>query len=224
MNLVFRHIKRFGRLQKYLYDNESVNVMKWVAIVICILFLTACAQTEKPSEITYKSEVVDTKLNETGNVTVNQSIEEPSEILLQNDSAGNNTNTSDVTGAVVGDTYPATPEEMNVTPEEELSIADQYRLMPALKSAVMNSSCYDIMWDGFDEHKKNWPVEIVKELRFEYLSGQRFKGWILSRLMISRLQLDSQSTVVMVENLSVSCPDKHDFSVDWEFELARLRH
>jgi hypothetical protein len=197
--------------------------MKWVAIVICILFLTACAQTEQPSETTYKPEVVET--NKTvENVTIenNETVNES----VKNETVNESSNVSfQVTGAaVVGDTYPATPEEMNVTPEQDLSIAAQYKLTPVLESAVMNSSCYNITWEGLEEQQKIRPVEIKKDLQFSYLGGQRFKGWILSRLMISRLQLDSQSTVVMVENMSVSCPDKHDFTVDWEFELARLHH
>jgi len=182
------------------------------AYLACILVLTACIQVQQPVDETVDApEVIVT--NET---VVNESLNAPESNIqiLEPDIITNDTTdtieaniSSAITGLVI----------------EDLSLAKQHKMIPVLESAVSNSSCYSLTWEGIDEQVTRWPLEVTKDMRFEYLGGESWKGWITSKLSLSRKLMDAETISVMIDNLSVSCPDTPNFSIDWEIAL-RIRN
>lgn len=111
--------------------------------------------------------------------------------------------------------------EENFTDIIDLTVAQQHKMIPLLESAVRNSSCYNFNWLGIESQNTRWPIEVKKEVRFEYLGAKFFKGWILYSLWLSRDRLATESVVVTVDDLVVLCPDAKDFTIDWDRALLR---
>ncbi len=187
------------------------RIMKSVIIIaICFLFLMACVQIEQPvNETTYKPEFVMTNKT-TEKVSMNVTKEQNVSVHVKNE-----TNISVIP--------PNESVQTNITMEEDLTIAEQYKMIPVLESAVQNSSCYARTWDGIEEQEKRWPLQVKREMRFEYLGGKQFKGWVFSTLSLSRIKLDSETTPVIVDNLVVSCSNATNFSIDWDMALLRTQ-
>jgi len=111
----------------------------------------------------------------------------------------------------------------NVTDVEivELTIGQQGKMIPLLENAVKNSYCYDLTWEGIEVQNTRWPLETRKEMRFEYLGGKLFKGWIVYLLYLSNDRLASETVSVLVNDLVVDCLDATNFTVDWQKILFR---
>jgi len=113
------------------------------------------------------------------------------------------------------------PPVENVTDVVELTIGQQGKMIPLLENAVKNSYCYDLTWEGIEAQHTRWPLEIRKEMSFEYLGGKLFKGWIVYLLYLSKDRLASETVSVLVNDLVVDCLDAKNFTVDWQKILYR---
>jgi len=181
--------------------------MKAFAGVVFLLILTACAQVVEPEEEA-PTEVYVVQTNMTPNV---------SKVTVKPVTA--EANISQVNGAETDMFKKYDISEIPMV--QELSIGKQHKMLPKLLSLTGNSSCYNMTWEGFDEQVQRWPLEIRKEMRFEYIEVEKFKGWIVSKLFKGRKMVDSQFTVVNIENEIVSCLNAKNFTIDWEKEVEQ---
>jgi len=180
--------------------------MKFLGVVIFLL-LAACAQVVEPEQET-PAEVYVVQTNKTPNVT---------KVTVKPATAEAN-----ITQANGAETDMFKKYDISEIPMvQELSIGKQHKLLPKLNSLTGNSSCYNMTWVGFDEQSGRWPLEIRKEMRFEYIEVEKFKGWIVSKLFKGRKMVDSQFTVVNIENEIVSCLNAKNFTIDWEKEVEQ---
>lgn len=174
-------------------------MMRWVVL---LLFLASCVVVE-PEVTVYTPEVVQSvqPVDESPSF-VNDSIESDYIPVLMDFTEGNYT----------------APEVV-----VDLSLSEQHKLIPLLEFAVKNSSCYNVSWIGMENYSEAQITE-RQELRFEYLGGQKFKGWVFSELILLKEQVASGTNAVMVENLVVECIDEPVFNVDWRRVDAKLAY
>jgi len=116
------------------------------------------------------------------------------------------------------------PQYLTLEQVEELSIAKQHKRLPLLENVTENSACAEYSFTGFEENS-DLPVDVKRQLRFEYVSGLTFRGWILFELLLDGEQVAAETAKVLVENETVECLDEGNFSVDWDkirrrFELT----
>lgn len=192
----------------------------WVVLVV----MAACAMpAEEPGQteevISYEvyegAEPADnTSMAEvTGNETavpveqaVNDSLSNASlEVPAPVNASGNATNSSNSTVEVV---------------VEQLSIAKQHKMLPEIEALVEASPCVEFTWTGIED--QSIPVEVEQQLRFTYLTGLVFKGWVLSLLKLQGEVMASETVEVLVSYGEVFCVDEGNFTVDWE--AIRRKH
>ncbi len=164
----------------------------------------ACVQIEPVNETIYKTEAFNVSEPKVNNAVpeMESNINSLEPDIITNESVPSEA--ALITGSVI----------------EDLSIGKQNKMIPELQSAVGNSSCYNITWDGFDVESARWPLEVRKEMRFDYLGGSSWKGWIASKLFISSKMLTANTVSVKIEDLSVSCENSTNFAIDWNRTLA----
>jgi hypothetical protein len=174
--------------------------------VIFMLLLAACVQVAE-------------EINETQNATV---------YTITPVTVKTNKTVQNATPTLAPTPQPTIMPEANVSEnvtvvEEivELTIAQQAKMIPLLENAVKNSYCYDLTWDGIESQNTRWPLEIRKEMRFEYLGGKLFKGWIVFSLYLSNDRLASETASVLVNDLVVDCLDAKNFTINWQKALFR---
>jgi hypothetical protein len=165
-----------------------------VALIV-LLLLASCIVVEEPvNETVYKPTVINaTKpVNVTPEIPVNVSF------------GRTNWSKPNIAPENVSPVYVIT----------DLTIAQQHKMIPLLESAVRNSSCYSVGYAGF-ENQSDIPLKLEKQLRFEYLGGSSWKGWILNLVTLNKDKVASETAEVLVDNLSVTCLDTENFSFDW---------
>src|SRR5574341_1638165 len=176
--------------------------------VVAVLLLVSCVQYVEPevNETVYSPEVVQAATPMPQNMTQEPEIN----ATVLNETIQNVTeNTSNaITGSVV--------EEF-----EDLSIGAAHKLTPELEAAVRNASCYNLTWIGLAEQQQKRPIEVRKIIRFNYMGGRLFKGWIASTISINNEMIDSQTVEVLVEFMQVTCIDNENFTIDWDEKLKR---
>ncbi len=187
--------------------------MKWLWIVA--LLLVSC--TVAPDEIVYKAEIVS---------TTNSIAKEPVKLtqpkMVPAETPEFSVNIPniyepDIEGLAVAEIPEVAPvETVNLT-GEGLSLARQHKMIPFLEEAVKSSPCYSLTWEGIESQPTTWPLEVRKEMRFEYLGEDLFKGWIGYSLWLSKERLASETVAVMVDNLVVECPEVANFFIDWDY-------
>ena len=182
--------------------------MKYAYVIALLLLLVSCI------------EVVEETANKTANETVYTPVVVKANKTVQNVIQNVSLPIQNLTVANVSVENVSEPLE-NETVIVDLTIAKQAKMIPLLENAVKNSSCYNLTWDGIGDQKTHWPMEVRKDLRFDYLGGQLFKGWIVFSLYFAKNRLTSETISVMVDNLAVDCPDTKNFTVDWQRLLAR---
>ena len=177
-----------------------------VAIIVLIVAGVACVQIteEQVNETVYKADVVQT--NKTvSNATLPKKVSKPVLNITEN-----NTVENEITGSAVD-------EEVF----EDLSIGAAYKMVPELEAAVRNASCYNLTWNGLEEQQLKRPIEVRKTMRFNYMGGRLFKGWIVPSLHINNDMIDSQTVEVLVEFMQVTCLDNENFTIDWAAKLQK---
>ena len=178
--------------------------------IVALLLLVSCTVVDEPvNETVYKSQVVNTVKHNASEQVVKVSAETPA--LSANIP---NIYEPDIIGLPVDET--PVPKPVNLTVSEDLSLAQQHKMIPLLEDAVKASQCYKLTWEDIENQHTRWPLEVRKEMRFEYFGEKLFKGWIVYSLWISKDRLASETVAVMVDNLIVDCPDTNNFSIDWE--------
>ncbi len=183
----------------------EMKTVFWVA-VLCLV-LVSCIQIveeEASKEVVYTPEVV--KANKTSeNVTVNVTIEHPTNISVSN--MTNATNTTNQFG----------------TDAEWLSIGAQHKLVPEMEELVKASECYQVTFENASQYVGQNGLEIVKEIRFDYLGGKAFKGWILNKLVKRFDVFASENFEVLVDDREVIClDDPVPIPIDWQKVLSKL--
>jgi len=88
-------------------------------------------------------------------------------------------------------------------------------MIPELENLVLNSPCYDFTWAGVEEALADLPLELEKEMKFVYANGLAFNGWILSKLVLRKEQIATETVKVLVDDKEVTCVDEGDFEIDW---------
>ncbi|MEM3154562.1 MAG: hypothetical protein QW165_03305 [Candidatus Woesearchaeota archaeon] len=179
--------------------------MKWVvAFIVLVVASVACVQIVDyaQNETVYKPEVVQSIKADLQKKT--EILPTPTEEAIQNETNFSNS----ITGSVVEEVF------------EDLTIAQAHKMIPELEAAVRNASCYNLTWNGLSEQKL--PLEVKKEMRFNYMGGRLFKGWIVSRLSLKNDLVDAQTVEVLVEWMQVTCLDTENFTIDWDAKLKRL--
>ncbi len=195
--------------------------MKVFLGVAVLLLLAACIQfvPEQKNETAYTSEVV--QVNKTiANVTeIPKNITKKPKIIIEvsenltnekNDSITESNSSNAITGGAV--------ENVSV----DLTIGAAHKMIPQLEEAVKNAPCYNLTWNGIEEQLQRRPMDFRKEMRFEYVGGRLFKGWILSVISINRAMIDSQTVQVIVEDMQVTCLDTDNFTIDWDNKLKKF--
>lgn len=181
-----------------------------VAVVVLIVACVACVQIveEQANETVYKADVI--QANKTvSNVT--KKVSKPVNISITLNSSANDSNSSNsITGSAVD-------EEVF----DDLSIGAADKLTPELEAAVRNASCYNLTWNGLAEQQQKRPIEVRKAMRFNYMGGRLFKGWIVPSLHINNDLIDSQTVEVLVEFMQVTCLDNENFTIDWAEKLKK---
>jgi hypothetical protein len=190
--------------------------------VIVLLLLAACIQfvPEEKNETTYTSEIVQTNNTVTNVTEIPKNITKKPKIVIKVSenvtdqtkvSIENNINASNsITGGVV--------ENVSV----DLTVGAAHKMFPQLEEAVKNAPCYNLTWNGIEEQLQRRPIDIRKEIRFEYVGGRLFKGWILSVMSINSAMIDSQTVQVIVEEMQVTCLDTDNFTIDWDSKLKKF--
>ena len=182
-----------------------------IVVMLCSLLLAGCAKVVEepaPIEVIYMPEVIKADKPVENNQTIEQNI------TVQTSEQNLSENFTE-------------PVPLNVSVEpyvepEFLTVGAQHKMLPALEKAVKASQCYQVTWENATEHLAPNRLEVKKELRFEYLGALLFKGWILTKLMRDWDILTSETTTVLVDNLSVTCLDERlNFSIDWEKTLSK---
>lgn len=97
---------------------------------------------------------------------------------------------------------------------EDLSIGQQYKMMPELEALVEESECYEYTFEGIEQYS-HLPIEVKKSVHLDYLGGKSWKGWILSLLFVRDAQMESGTSTVLIEDETVHCLDEENFSIDW---------
>jgi hypothetical protein len=190
--------------------------------VVVLLLVTACIQfvPEDKNETTYVSKIVQTN-NTIANATViSKNMTKKSKISI--DVSENLTNQTEIsivenqtndsnliTGSMI--------ENVSV----DLTIGAAHKMFPQIEEAVKKTQCYNLTWNGFEEQQMLRPIEIKKEMRFEYVGGRLFKGWILLIMNLNGAMIDSQTVQVIVEEMQVTCLDTDNFSINWDEKLKK---
>jgi hypothetical protein len=193
--------------------------------VVVLLLVTACIQfvPEEKNETTYTSEVVQTN-NTIANATAvpkNMTIK-PKVVIDVSENLTNQTEISIVENQT-NDSNPITGsiiENVSV----DLTIGAAHKMFPQLEEAVKNAPCYNLTWNGIEEQQMLRPIEIKKEMRFEYVGGRLFKGWILLIMKLNSAMIDSQTVQVIVEEMQVTCLDTDNFTINWDEKLKRFNN
>ena len=177
--------------------------------VVLALILIACVQIVEegaPEEVVYKPDVI--KANKTvENIT--KSVELPVNVSFSN--VTNTTNLTNTTNQFGTDAV-------------WLSIGTQHKMVPELEELVKASACYQVTFENATEYTSQYGLEIKKDLRFNYLGGLAFKGWILNKVMKRYDVLASQNFEVLVDNKEVICiDDPVPLQIDWKKVLSRIR-
>ncbi len=191
--------------------------------VAVLLLLAACIQfvPEEKNETTYTSEIVQTNNTVTNVTEIPKNMTKKAKIVI--DTSENVTNQSEIsivenqtnesnsiTGSIV--------ENVSV----DLTIGAAHKMFPQLEEAVKNAPCYNLTWSGIEEQLQRRPIDIRKEIRFEYVGGRLFKGWILSVMSINSAMIDTQTVQVIVEEMQVTCLDTDNFTIDWDSKLKKF--
>lgn len=187
--------------------------MKLLWGVVVLLLLAACIQfvPEETNETTYSSEVINvTAANFT---EVPKNITKTPKVSLTADILNETNSSNSITGSAV-------EEEVF----EDLTIGAAHKMIPALEEAVRNASCYNLTWNGFAEQQQKRPLEVKKVMRFNYMGGRLFKGWIASTVSINNDMIDSQTVEVLVEFMQVTCLDTENFTIYWAEKLKKYEH
>lgn len=180
-------------------------------LVVLGLILASCVQIkeeEPPKEVIYKPEIF--KADKTvENVTIIKTVELPVNVSFSNvTNVTNVTNTTNQFG----------------TDAEWLSIGAQHKLVPELEELVKASECYQVTFENASEYLAQNGLEIKKELRFDYLGGRAFKGWILNKVVRRYDVLESQNFEVLIDDKDVICiDDPVPMMIDWKKVLSKLR-
>ncbi len=181
-----------------------------VAAIVLLVASVACIQIadEQANETVYKADVV--QANKT-NATITKKVSKPVNISYTVTASTNFSNVSNtITGSVVdGEVF------------EDLSIGAADKMKPELEAAVRNASCYNLTWNGLAEQQLKRPIEVRKTIRFNYMGGRLFKGWIVPSLHINNDMIDSQTVEVLVEFMQVTCLDNENFTIDWSEKLKK---
>ncbi len=183
-------------------------------LVVLGLILVSCVQIveeESPKEVIYKPDVI--KTNKTAdNVTVNQSVELPVDI------SSNLTNATNVTNANL-----TNKTNQFGTDAEWLSIGAQHKMIPELEELVKASPCYQVTFENASQYVGQNGLEVKKELRFDYLGGRAFKGWILNKLVKRFDVFASENVEVLIDDKEVIClDDPVPIPVDWQKVLSKI--
>ncbi len=184
-------------------------------LVVLSLFLVSCVEIveeELPMEVVYKPAII--KTNKTiSNVTI-RTVEHPVNVSVSSVTAINVTNSANVTN---------TTNQFG-TDAVWLSIGAQHKLIPELEELVKASACYQVTFENASDYVSQYGLEIKKELRFDYLGGLAFKGWILNKVVKRYDVLASQSFEVLVDDKEVICiDDPVPMVIDWKKVLSRVR-
>jgi hypothetical protein len=181
-----------------------------VAVIVLIVASVACVQVvqEQTNETIYKADVV--QANKTvSNVT--KKVSKPVNVSYTVNSSANFTDVSnEITGSAVDE-----------EPFEDLSIGAADKMKPELEAVVKSASCYNLTWNGLEEQQKLRPIEVRKAMRFNYMGGRLFKGWIVPSMYINNDMIDSQTVEVLVEFMQVTCLDNENFTIDWVEKLKK---
>jgi len=185
-------------------------------LVVLGLILVSCVQIveeEAPKEVVYKPAII--KTNRTiSNVTINRTVEHPVNVSASNVTAINVTNSTNLTNAT----------NQFGTDAVWLSIGAQHKLIPELEELVKASACYQVTFENASEYVGQYGLEIKKEIRFDYLGGLAFKGWILNKVVKSYNVLASQNFEVLVDDKEVICiDDPVPMAIDWKNVLSKVR-
>lgn len=180
------------------------------------LVLASCIQIveeETPKEIIYKPAIIKTDKT-SSNVTINKTVEHPVNVSVSNVTAINVTNSTNLTN---------TTNQFG-TDAVWLSIGAQHKLIPELEALVKASACYQVNFENASEYIGQYGLDIKKEVRFDYLGGLAFKGWILNKVVKSYNVLASQSFEVLVDDKEVICiDDPVPMAIDWKNVLSKIR-
>ena len=187
--------------------------MKAVWIVVLFLVLVSCVKIveEPPEEVVYKPEIV--KANKAVvNLTVNKSVDFP--VLSNKTNITNSTNMTNSTNST----------NQFGTDAVWLSIGAQHKMIPELEELVKASNCYQVTFENASDYLSQYNLEIKKEIRFDYLGGMAFKGWILNKVVRRYDVLASQNFEVLVDNNQVIClDDPVPMPIDWNKVLLKVR-
>lgn len=175
------------------------------------MILVSCVQIveeKAPEETVYKPEVVKAE-KPSVNVTVNKSVELPVNVSFSNVTiAANATNATNQFG----------------TDAVWLSVGAQHKLVPELEELVKASECYQVTFENATEYTAQYGLEIKKELRFNYLGGLAFKGWILNKVVKKYDVLASENFEVLVDDKEVICLDEPvPLQIDWKKVVSGIR-
>lgn len=186
--------------------------------VAVLLLLAACIQfvPEEKNETKYTSEIIQTSKPVSNTTEIPNNITKKPEIEIEisenitNESLIIESNSSNaITGGVV--------ENISV----DLTIGAAHKMIPQLEEAIKNAPCYNLTWNGFDDQQMRRPIEIKKEMRFEYVGGRLFKSWILFIMNLNSAMIDSQTVRVIVEEMQVTCLDTDNFTINWDEKLKK---
>jgi 3-oxoacyl-ACP reductase-like protein len=181
-----------------------------VAVIVLIVASVACVQIvdEQANETVYKADVV--QANKT-NVALAKKVSKPVNVSVALNATEDGSNVSNaITGSAVDDEV-----------FEDLTIGAAHKMTPELEAAVRNASCYNLTWNGLAEQQLKRPIEVRKAMRFNYMGGRLFKGWIVPSMYINNDMIDSQTVEVLVEFMQVTCLDNENFTIDWAEKLKK---
>jgi hypothetical protein len=189
--------------------------------MVVLLLLAACIQfaPEEKNETKYTSDIV--QVNKTvANVTeLPKNVTKKPKIIIEiSENLTNETNASitesNSSNAITGNVI----ENVSV----DLTVGAAHKMTPQLEEVVKNAPCYNLTWNGIDAQQMRRPLEIKKEIRFEYVGGRLFKGWILSVMTLNSDMIDSETVQVIVEDMQVTCLDTDNFTIDWDNKLKKF--
>ncbi len=193
--------------------------------VVVLLLVTACIQfvPEDKNETTYTSEVVQTNNTVAYATVVPKNMTKKPKISIE--VSENLTNQTEIS-IVENQTNDANSITGNIIENisVDLTIGAAHKMFPQLEEAVKNAPCYNLTWTGFDEQLTRRPIEVKKDIRFEYVGGRLFKGWILSVMNLNSAMIDSQTVQVIVEEMQVTCLDTDNFTINWDEKLKRFNN
>jgi len=129
-------------------------------------------------------------------------------------------NTTEVSAAEpTNETAPQESQQI----QPQLSVAEQAKFFPDVDAAVKNSSCYMLSWKNMENYTAQTPLTIDKAIRYQYVSGLKWKAWITYQLFHSRKLMDTQSVALVIDNGQVSCSQSAPFAIDWVDALERVK-